>query len=444
MINRNFWRTIWAFAGSRNFSVFVLVMASTYVLILAVFGLLVETRWLNIVAGLYPFRLLYALFFLNLILCAIARAPTVVRRCKSEDFPALGGNVGRMKHAIDVPVTDLRIEDLIQRLRRRGYAVRGAEGGSADADAVSRPVGLIYASRGRFSPMGNLLFHAGFLVLLLGAVTNVLYRFEGTAIIAEGGSFTGAKKEYRTIAESFTGALPRVDFDVEKITADFWQGRVFFTGLEAQLVHRGGREVARLSNAVRVGDAEVTISGFGYVPLAVLKDRDGEIVTRTHVKLNVFPPGTEDYFFVPGYPHKIFVSFYPDHEEANGKIVSKSMDPVNPAYFLRIMRGRIPVYTGLVKPGAWADYDGLSISFPSFIRSGDFRVVRNPGHPFIWIAFVVMGLGLAWRLLFYRKEMALWRDDAGRTWLSGRFDYFPNLNAAWLASLATEFGSKPR
>lgn len=437
MIDRNSWRTVWVFAGSRNLSVFVLIMASTYVLVLAVFGLLVEARWLEIMAGLYPFRLLYALFFVNLIFCATAWAPAVVRRCRRELLLEPGGKAASLEHAVEVPEAGSRIESIKQRLRQRGYTIRGLEGGSA-------PAGLFYATRGRYSLVGNLMFHAGFLFLLAGAATNVATRFEGTAIIAEGGSFTGGKGEYRTIADAFTGALPHVDFDVAKISAEFWQGKLFFTSLEAQLVHRGGVEIARLSNAVSVGGAEVTISGFGYAPLAVLKDKDGEIVTRAYVKLNVFPPGSEDYFFLPGYPHKIFVSFYPDHATANGGNVSKSMDPVNPAYFVRIMRGRIPVYAGLLKPGAWADYDGLSISFPSFVRSGDFRIVSNPGHPLIWTAFVVMVLGLAWRLLFYRKEVALWQDEAGRTLLSGRFEYFPKLNAAWLASVVEESGSEPR
>ncbi|MDH5513303.1 MAG: cytochrome c biogenesis protein ResB [Gammaproteobacteria bacterium] len=436
MTRASAWTTIRAFAGSRNLSVFVLVMSITYVLILAVFGVLVDDRWLDIIAGLYPFRLLYALFFLNLIALGIGWVPVVRQRCQRAEPPERAENLGRLEHATQVPGTGLRVEDLKRYLRRRGFQVPSAA--AAPASDTARHASVFYASRGRFSLVGNLLFHAGFLLLLAGAATNALYRFEGSAIVAEGDSFRGAKEEYRTIADS-AAALPEVDFDVEKISAEFWQGRLFFTGLEAQLLHRGGRDIAELSSAARVGDADITISGFGYAPLAVLKDGSGEIVARARVRLNIFPAGSEDYFYVPGYPHKIHVSFYPDHAQVDGKIVNRSMNPVNPVYFLRILRGRLPVFTGAVKPGAWAEFDGMSISFPSFVQSGDFHIVRNPGHPFIWTAFIVMGLGLAWRLLFYRKEIALWQDDAGRTWLSGRFDYYPKLNAGWLASLAENF-----
>ena len=428
-------------AGSRKFSVFVLVMSITYVLILVVFGLLVETRWLDIIAGLLPFQLLYALFFLNLILIGIKWLPAVLRQCQGAEWPQNAEKLSRFKHATAVQGAGFRVQEFTHYLKRRGYQVRAGEGAS-NAARGTHPATLLHACSGRFSPIGNLLFHAGFLLILVGAVLNVLYRFEGVAIIAEGRPFTGDKAEYRTIAGAAAAALPEVDFDVEKITAEFWGGRLFFTRLEAQLLHRGGRDIAKLSSAVQVGNAAVTIASYGYVPMFEFRNKTGLGVDRAYVKLNIFSPGNEDYFQVRGYPYKIFVSFYPDYAEVDGKIVNQSMDPINPVYFLRILRGRLPVFTGVVKPGEWAEYDGLSISFPSFIKSGDFQIVRNPGNPFIWIAFIMMGVGLGWRLLFFRKELVLWQDDAGRTWLAGHFDYYPKLHAGWLASLAEEFKGK--
>ena len=434
-------KKIWALAGSRNFSVFVLVMSISYVLILAVFGLLVEPRWLVILSGLLPFQLLYALFFLNLILVGIRRVPAVIQQCQTAELPQTAEKLSRFKHATPIQGSGFRVQEFKHYLQRRGYQVRVGQG-AGDTARGTQPATLLYASSGRFSPIGNLLFHASFLLILLGTVTNVLYRFEGVAIIAEGRPFSGGKAEYRTIGGAAGAALPEVDFDVETIAADFWDGRLFFTRLEAQLLHRGGRDIAKLSSAVQVGNAAVTIAGYGYVPKYELKNKAGQIVDQAYVMLNIFAPGSEDSFQVRGYPHKIFISFYPDHAQVNGKIVNQSMNPVNPAYFIRVLRGRIPVYTGFVKPGEWADYDGLSISFPSYVKSGDFQIVRNPGHPFIWIAFIMMGAGLVWKLFFYRKEVALWQDDAGRTWLAGHFGYYPKLHAHWLARLAQEFKEK--
>ncbi|MDH4235173.1 MAG: hypothetical protein OEV15_08575, partial [Gallionella sp.] len=74
-------------AGSRNFTVFVSVMSITYVLVLVIFALLVETRWLDIIAGLLPYKLLYALFFVNLVLLEIKWIPAVIRRCKKTGAP---------------------------------------------------------------------------------------------------------------------------------------------------------------------------------------------------------------------------------------------------------------------------------------------------------------------------------------------------------------------
>ena len=426
-----------ALAGSRTFSVFVLVMAITYVLILAVFGLLVETKWLEIMAGLFPFQLLYALFFLNLILIGIKWLPVVVRQCRNAEMPQPAEKYSLFNPATAIQGAGFRVQEFTRYLKRRGYQVRVGQG--ADNAAPGRPATLVYACSGHYSPIGNLLFHAAFLLILVGVVVNLLYRFEGLAVIAEGRPFSGGKAEYRTIEGDPPAALPEVDFDVEKITAEFWGDRLFFTRLEAQLLHRGGRDVAKLSSAVQVGNAAVTIAGYGYVPMYQLKNRSGDTLDQAYVKLNIFSPGSEDHFQVRGYPHKVFVSFYPDYTQVAGKIVNKSMNPVNPTYFLRILRGRLPVFIGAVKPGQWAEYDGLRLSFPSYVKSGDFQIVRNPGHPFIWTAFIMMGAGLVWKLFFYRKQVTLWQDDAGRTWLAGHFDYYPQLHADWLVNLADQF-----
>lgn len=430
-------RNMATLAGSRNLSVFVLVMSISYMLILAVFGLLVELRWLVILSGLLPFQILYALFFLNLILVGITWVPAVIRRCQKAEIPRTVEQLGHFESATEIHGSGFRIQEFTDYLKRRGYQIWAGEG--AHGTRASRPAMLLYASSGRFAPLGNLLFHAAFLLILVGAVVNVYYRFEGGATIVEGRPFTGAKAEYRTITGAAAAKLPNVDFDVEAIAADFWNGRLFFTRLEAQLLHRGGRDIARLSSAASVGNAAVTIAGYGYVPKYQLKNTAGRLLDEGHVILDIFTPGSEDSFQVQGYPHKIFVSFYPDHAQVNGKIVNKSMDPVNPVYSVRVFRGRIPVYTGFIKPGEQAQYDGLSLSFPSYRKSGEFQIVRNPGHPFIWIAFVMMVAGLAWRLLLYRKELLLWQDDAGRTWLAGRFDYYPKLHAEWLSHLAVKF-----
>ena len=431
-------KKIGALAGSSNFSVLVLVMSITYVLILAVFGLLVEAPWLDIMSVLLPFKLLYALFFLNLILVGIRRVPAAIRWCQASELPRTAEELSRFSHATAVRGAGFRVREFTHYLKRRGYRVQLGESESKVA-GERPPAMLFYASSGRFSALGNLLFHASFLMLLVGAVLNGYYRFDGRATLGEGESFRGGKAEYWLVAGAAAAKLPKVDFDVEKIEADFWKEIPLFTRLETTLLYREGRAIAKCSSAVQVGDAAVTIDGYGYFPTYELKDRTGKTVDQAQVKLNLISPAREDSFQVRGYPHKIFVKFYPDHAQVGGKIVNKSMNPVNPAYFLRIFRGRIPVYTGFVKPGEWAQYDGLSLSFPSYVKSGEFRIVRNPGHPLIWIAFIMMGAGLAWKLLFYRKELVLWQDEAGRTWLAGRFDYYPKLHAHWLAGVAEEF-----
>ena len=45
---------------------------------------------------------------------------------------------------------------------------------------------------------------------------------------------------------------------------------------------------------------------------------------------------------------------------------------------------------------------------------------------FIWTAFVLFGLGLVWRLLFYRREIAVVIESDKAT-IYGNSDYYPSL-----------------
>lgn len=422
----------WQWAGSRELSVIILVMCLIYVLIPAIFSCLIPSKWLDIISGLLPYKVLYALFFINLIIAEIRWIPIVIGQCAMANAPDTPEKLQTFRHATAVPGPGFSVPAFEQYLKRRGFKVRNTAG----------PAGapLLYACRGRFSPIGNLLVHASFLLLLAGILTSLLFRFEGAATLTESQSFSGGRAAYKSIAASPLATLPEVDFDVEKISANFWQGRMFFTRLDAELLHRGGRELTGINSAATVGNSDVTLASYGYAPMYVLKNSKGEIIDQGYVTLNIIAPGSEDAFKVPGYPHLIRVSFYPDHAEVAGKMTTRSMNPVNPIYSVRIFRGRLLLYSGLVKPGEWLDYDGLRLSFPSFARWGDFRVVSDPGYPLIWAAFIMLGIGLVWKLLFYRKEVVLWRDGEGRFRLAGRFAYYQKLHAGWLASLARKFG----
>lgn len=432
-----FKKRVWDFLGSRDFSVFVFVMALTYALILVIFGAIVPSSWVDRIGSLLPFKVLYILFFINLIICEIKWIPVVVRKCRMATIPSTPEDLERFRHKIEIRVQGVGGRGLEKYLRRRGYRIKQPIGDPPIPPFPHSPV-LFYASKGRFSPIGNLLFHTGFLFLLAGAWFSLFRSFDGSAVILEEQEFNGTRGEYTAISTQ-RGSYPDIKFKIGKITPEYWGNQLLFTDLKADVTYSSNGRVeegeARLSQPVSVNGARVTINGLGFVPLYVLKDRDGRELDSGYVRLNIFPPGAEDHFQIPGFPHQIFVVFYPDHEVRNGRVVNRSMNPVNPAYLIRVFRNRVLSYSGVLKPGQEAYYEGLRLSFPEYNYWGMFRIVRNSGWPFIWTGFILFIAGLVWKLLYYRKEIALIQEGDSLI-LYGNSDYYHTLFEEKLKILA--------
>lgn len=425
-----FKKRAWDFLGSRDFSVFVFVMALTYTLILVIFGAIVPSSWVDRIGSLLPFKVLYILFFINLIICEIKWIPVVVRKCRMAVPPSTPEDLERFRSKISVSSSEFRVSSFERYLKRRGYKVHNF----IDPELETRNPKLLYASKGRFSPIGNLLFHAGFLFLLAGAWFSLFRSFDGSAVILEGQEFNGTRGEYTAVSTQ-RGSYPDIKFKIGKITPEYWGNQLLFTDLKADVTYPANGRVeegeARLSqpvsvNGTRVNGTRVTISGLGFVPLYVLKSMDGRELDSGYVKMNIFPPGNEDHFQIPGYPHQVYVIFYPDAQKVNGRITNRSMNPVNPAYLVRVLRNRVLSYSGVLRPGEEAYFEGLRLSFPEYSYWGMFRIVRNSGWPFIWTGFILFIAGLAWKLLYYRKEIALIQEGDSLI-LYGNSDYYHSL-----------------
>lgn len=438
-------RRIWNFLGSRDFSVFIFIMGLTYVFILAIFGMLVPVPWVNNLSKLLPFKVLYVLFFLNLIICEIKWLPVIIIRCRKYKKPETLEELERFRHQITVQSSEFRVQGLEKYLRRRGYKVQwpGGNGQGAEVPATDhRPLTtLLYAYKGRFSPLGNLLFHVSFLFLLCGVGISSLFRFEGSARVTEEYDFSGSIPEYSVISTAPLAPIPNISFFVERISPKFWEGQLLFTELRADIKSQGGTGSAWISSPLEIDNAKVTINSISIAPMYVLKNKEGKELDAGYVNLAVFVPGSEDHFQIPGYPHQIYVSFYPDHEIRDGQIINRSMEHRNPAYFLKIYRGKLLIFSGLIKQGEEAGFEGLRLSFPEIRYWGEFRIVKDPGFVFTWTAFIFFGVGLTWRLLFYKKEIVvIKKGDA--VYLCGNSDYYPDLFENRLRKLAGMISEK--
>lgn len=427
MDEKSFEKRVWEFLGSRDFSVFIFIMGLTYTLFLAVFGMVVPVPWVSNISKLLPFKVLYLLFFVNLIICEIKWIPVVIRRCRKLRFPVVPQDLERFRHKIEIRGSKFDLSGLERHLKWRGYKVCEPEieehGLKYDFCSPPPVLSLLFAHRGRFSPIGNIVFHISFLFLLTGVLVSLFFRFEGSARVTEGYPFSGSIAEYTAVSASPLAPLPNVSFSLEKISSKFWEGRQLFTDLRADMAYKEGRGSAWLSSPLNISGARVTVSSIGITPMYILKNKEGKELDAGFVNLAVFVPGTEDHFQIPGFPHQIFVSFYPDYEINDGKVINRSMELNNPAYFLKIFRGRLLVYSGLIRPKEELAFESLRLSFPEMRYWGQFRIIKDPGFLFVWIAFIFFTIGLAWRLLFYRREVVVVREG-DTAFLYGNSDYY--------------------
>jgi hypothetical protein len=425
-------KRFWNFIGSRDFSIIIFIMGMTHVLVLFGFAFLVPTEWVDSIGAMLPYEVLYGSFFVNLLLCEIRWLPVVRDKCRKKTVEQIHADFkcDALKTRVAPRLNESRFRKSV---KRAGYRLSE---GNVEGHRY------LYAIKGRFSACGSLVFHLGFFLLLLGVVLNLMFRFEGQALLPEGFRFDGSKESYMSVSEAPKSEVPKVEFFLEKIDRSYWDGQVFFTELAARVRHTGGPSRLQLSKTTRIGGAEVTLSAFGYAPAYNITDLASRSRWGNVAVLNIFTPGAEDFFQIPGYPHRIFVALYPDFVEKNGKPSSKSMNFKNPVLSVRVLRGRTIVFNDLVRPNEKIAFDDHVLRITDVKRWAIFKIVAAPGRPYIWAAYIQMLLGLLLRLIFYKKELFLVQLPGGQCRVAGRFDYYNNLNNDWLTHLIVKTSDK--
>ncbi|HEU4527154.1 MAG TPA: cytochrome c biogenesis protein ResB [Actinomycetota bacterium] len=227
------------------------------------------------VYGSWWFTMIYTLLLVSLIACLVPRTRAFVRNLRARPVPAR--ELDAMRHYAELAVGDPPEQALGRArslLRRRLFRVSGPNG----APTVSADKGL-----GREG--GSLLFHAAFLVLLVGVVLGRGTGFSGQAVIVEGQTWTeahanydGTVREGRFFGEDHSGVQVRVE-DFRATYRPTGQPRDFVT--RATLLDAEGGELERVDIRVNhPAEAEgVKFYQFGYGWAPVIRvEEDGEAI----------------------------------------------------------------------------------------------------------------------------------------------------------------------
>lgn len=391
--------------GSWRLSIVLMVLAALYYAFLAVWATSSPPHVVGNIASLAPFWLLYALLLANTGVCFWRRL--AVLRKQIGKAPLMAGRPPEWSLAT---IGDLGEEQARRQLRLLGYR-----------NVWSRD-GAVGGLRRRWSALGSFLFHGAFFLVALGFLLTLAARQEARVWVAEGERYEARPDQFLSVSppKYLAAGVPTIGFQLDEIRPEFWRDQLLFTTLEADLeLISGSKRLTRINRPLWLGwGTFLRLSGFGYAPRYELQDLAGEPLDSAFVKLNVFPPGRRDYFSPPDYPHRIYVTVYPDFELLDGQPSTRSLNLTSPAVGVRVFRGRVDRGEAVLLRGDSFRFEGLALRFPEIRHWGEFTIVWDPGAPILFLGYLLGLAGLALKLRGARAE-AEWRPLAGGGELRG-------------------------
>lgn len=255
----------------------------------------------------------------------------------------------------------------------------------------------------RFAFTGNIIFHAGILIISAGVAVSYYERFEGNFILREGDTFFGEKRKYVRYSPGkvFNKQAPKISFRLNKIIPEFWENELHFTRLDAEVSYPAttlkNRGVIRINGGLKMDGARLSLAGFGYALNILTEDLKSGRVYRPIVILDIFPPGTEDFLIIK--ERRIYIKVLPDPVNEGGKLKNKSMNLVDPTLVLNEKRLGKAVNRKILKIGDTLTYDGIKLSFDGIKYWTLVNAVKDRGEPVIIAGLAALVAGLLLRLL---------------------------------------------
>lgn len=399
------------FLSSRGLSVYLLMAALLFYLLLAIWAAKTPAHVVKSIANVLPFKLLYGFFFLNLLFCILNGISGIRRRARKRKLEEITPEFiqgFRHRQSEEGPAPEEQqkyLESYAGQLKKARFKVK--------VDAAN---GRLWAVKNRLSPWGTLVFHAAFLLILIGFFVSLITRFEGKTVAAVGQSFNSYPQQFWPPLKKEVKAIPKVNFTVNRVTPAFWKDQLLFTNLEAEIIYPRGDKLQystiKINDPIFLDFAGVRLTGMGYAPLFQIEDSRGMVREGGYVTMMVFPPGMEDFFKMEYLPHTFYVQLYPDAFLVNDRPVNLSYDLKNPLFRLRIMRNKFVVFDGYIRYKQKVEFEGFNLYFLDVRPWVEVEIIRDYGIPLIFLGFIAMLVGLGWRFLFYRQEIFLALEPA--------------------------------
>lgn len=333
---------------------------------------------------------IWALFFCNLLLSMWQRIPLVRKRLSlgQENLLPPGSPYFSSRGTLELSGGNSP-EKVMERLRQAGFRLFGTP---------EHFCGV----KNRYSVLANPLFHLCFVLVLLGSITGIYTRFVGKVSLAEGESFNGEAQRYRQpLTLPLIGGLPDVGFTVIKVVPEM-SGN---TALQLSAViedRQGKRHTIQINRPYKTGNISCVLKKPGIAPLMILRDRSGKELDGAYTRLEVLDD-KEDSFILGGY--RFAVRFYPDYAREGEREYSASLEFRKPVLRLTAYEGTRQLASGALRLGESLPFGDKSITFAEMPYWVLIQVVQERGEGLVYFALFLASFALAWRLLFYRRDI---------------------------------------
>jgi hypothetical protein len=369
------------------------------------------------------FLAVIGLFFLNLLVLLARRLGPTWRRIalRSRSEPGLRA-WARLEESLRAPLPPgWSSGEVARTVRAFGYK-------------VLRPGDrTFWAVKHRTAPLGFLLFHLSFL-LLCGGGTLIFYtRFVASAVLSEGQ--TSSPQQWKVERPSPVGGAPDLSFSLERADPRFENGEPVHLGalFRIETPGRSVERAARVNHPARWGPTSLLVNRAGVAPVLWLQDGDGFTLDRVAVPVRTMGGQPTEIELGDG-SLRVFVhpvsdpGGFPSREQLG-----------QTALRFQVTRESVVVFDGELRVGEAAGLETGRLVFEELRYWVGVRIVSERGGGLLIAGFIAGTLGLTWRLLWYRREIALTWDEQ-EFHLVGRSEFFSRKFREELQSIFTTLG----
>lgn len=378
----------------------------------------IETMGLGSVSTSPLFLGCLTLFFLNLSAVIFSRTAVTLRRTRlrpPSETTLRAWCDGKSSQG-GVSARGLTTDGVLRILHGMGFP------------AVTAGDGVAWAVKHRTAPLGFLLFHFSFYLLCLGGTLIFTTRFVGVSALVEGQAFQGFNQILRSAPML---GPPDLSLALESVGAQFEQGQALHLGAVFQMAENGVavKKTSRINHPARSGPSTILVNRAGIAPILWLQDRQGFTLDRVAVAAETLGADRTVVDLGQGtYPVVVKPvvdrSHFPDRSELQATPIEIEA---------RNASGSV-IFAGTVRVGHHISLGDAVLVIPELRYWVGIYVVREYGGALLILGFALGTIGLIWRLMLYRREVAVVWDGSAFS-VAGRAEYFSHRFREELAAI---------